>query len=138
MTKTIGVVCREIDQDWILLYRTLPFYPKRGSETIKKDIASANMESARGPKEGRALEALTRWRRHHTRAKFEDLIEALKKIKRHDIVVEIDKVLNPPNLMEEEQEQEIYVPPSVAPELPFYKEVERYNQLRKAHKNRRK
>nr|XP_022314606.1 LOW QUALITY PROTEIN: uncharacterized protein LOC111119080 [Crassostrea virginica] len=137
MTKSIGVVCREIDQDWMLLYRTLPFYPKRGSETIEKDIASANMESARG-KEGRALEALTRWRRHHTRAKFEDLIEALKKIKRHDIVVEIDKVLNPPNLMEEE-EQEIYVPPSVAPELvPFYKEVERYDQLRKAHKNRRK
>ena len=56
---------------------------------------------------------MTRWRRHHTRAKFEDLIEALKKIKTLDSVVEIDKVLNPPNLMEEE-EQEIYVPPSVA------------------------
>ena len=62
------------------------------------------MERAHGPKEGRALDALTRWRRHHTRAKFEDLIEALKKIKRHDIVVEIDKVLNPPNLMEEEEQ----------------------------------
>ena len=95
------------------------------------------MKSARGPKEGRAHEALTRWSRQHTHAKFEDLIEALKKIKRHDIEVEIDKVLNPPNLMEEEQE--IYVPPSVAPELvPFYKEVERYDQLRKANKNRRK
>lgn len=138
MTKSIGVVCREIDQDWMLLYRTLPFYPQRGSETIEKDIASVNMESARGPKEGRALEALTRWRRHHTRAKFDDLIEALKKIKRHDIVAEINKVLNPPRLMEDE-EQEIYVPPSVAPELvPFYKELERYDQLRKAHKNRRK
>ena len=133
MTKSIGVVCREIDQDWVLLYRTLPFYPKRGSETIEKNIASANMESARGPKEGRALEALTRWRCHHTRAKFEDLIEALKKIKRHDIEMEIEKVLNPSNLMEEEQE--IYVPPSVAPELvSFYKEVEGYDQLRKAKK----
>ncbi|XP_062611986.1 uncharacterized protein LOC134273768 isoform X4 [Saccostrea cucullata] len=138
MTKAIGVVCREIDQDWMLLYRTLPFYPKRGSETIEKDIASVNVESARGPKQGRAMEALTRWRRHHTRAKLDDLLEALKKIRRHDILTEIDKVLNPPKLIDEE-EQEIYVPPSVAPELvPFYKELERYDQLRKAHKNRRK
>ena len=38
-----------------------------------------------------------------------------------------------------EEEQEIYVPPSVISELvPFYKEVERYDQLRKAHKNRKK
>lgn len=138
MTKSIGVVCREIDQDWMLLYRNLPFHPKRGSETIEKDIASVNVESARGPKEGRAMEALTRWRRHHTRAKLDDLLHALKKIKRPDIVAEIDRVLNPPRLIEEE-EQEIYVPPSVAPELvPFYKEVERYDQLRRAHKNRKK
>ncbi|KAK3102383.1 hypothetical protein FSP39_010978 [Pinctada imbricata] len=135
-TKVSTVVCSMIDQDWLTLYRRLPFHPKRGSQTIEKDISDINVEGARGPKEGRAMNAINRWRRHHTRAKVEDLVDTLKKMRRNDIVMEIEKTMNPPKLMEEVQE--IYVPPNVAPELvPFYKEVERYDQLRKAHKVKR-
>ena len=118
------------------MYRQLPFHPKRGSQTIEKDVGDINVEGARGPKEGRALIAINRWRRYHTRAKVDDIIDTMKKIKRPDIIIEIEKCLNPPKVIEEVQE--IYVPPNVAPELvPFYKEVERYDQLRKAHKVKR-
>ena len=76
----------------MFLYRYLPFYPKRGINTIEKDISSISIEGARGPLESKAAEALKRWRRHHTRAKFADLAEALKRIRRHDVVNRLDNM----------------------------------------------
>ena len=73
LDKACEVVEAEIGQDWIALYRALPFFPGRGAETIEKDIASIAMEGARGPKKDIAGVALNRWRRHHTRARAEDL-----------------------------------------------------------------
>lgn len=124
-----------IQQDWMLLYRNLPFYPKRGSQTIEKDIAETREEGSRGLTEDCARIALARWRRHHTRAKTDDLVDALKKIKRLDGVKAVDNIVNPPQV--EHVTQEIYIPPSIGPELvPFYKECERYDQLRASHKVR--
>ncbi|KAJ8318438.1 hypothetical protein KUTeg_003529 [Tegillarca granosa] len=124
-----------IQQDWMLLYRNLPFYPKRGSQTIEKDIAETREEGSRGLTEDCARIALARWRRHHTRAKTDDLVDALKKIKRLDGVKAVDSIVNPPQV--EHVTQEIYIPPSIGPELvPFYKECERYDQLRASHKVR--
>lgn len=133
LTKACFSISRHNDLEWMDLYRELPFFPMRGKQTIEKDISAISADSARGTRENRTLIALNRWRRHHTRAKAEDIMEALRKIKRLDMLEEVDKVVNPPKVVEEVKES--YVPPSVAPELvPFYREVERYDQLVAAHK----
>lgn len=92
LAKVCEVVSDYIDQDWMLLYRRLPFHPKRGSHTIEKDISDVSIERARGPIENKAAEALKRWRRHHTRAKASDIIDALKRIRRHDVVHRIENL----------------------------------------------
>ncbi|XP_069124796.1 chromosome partition protein Smc-like isoform X3 [Argopecten irradians] len=133
LSKVCMTLAQYVDLEWMDLYRELPFFPKRGKQTIEKDISAISVESARGPRENRTLIALNRWRRHHTRAKTDDIMETLKRIKRLDILAEVDKIVNPPKIVEEVKET--YVPPSVAPELvPFYREVERYDKLRAAHK----
>ena len=92
LAKVCEVVSDYIDQDWMLLYRRLPFHPKRGSHTIEKDISDISIERARAPIRNKAAEALKRWRRHHTRAKASDIIDALKRIRRHDVVHRIENL----------------------------------------------
>lgn len=127
LEKACDVVVKNIDQDWIHLYRKLPFFPTRGSETIEKDIASIAIEGARGPKRDIASVALARWRRHHTRARAEDLKQGLRAIKRLDILKEVDLVIHPPPVEEEPPE---YFPPDLDPLLiPHYRDVVKLDQL---------
>ena len=121
------MVIQHIDQDWMQLYRNLPFFPKRGSHTIESDISSIAIEGARGPKSDVVQVALNRWRRHHTRARVEDLKQGLKAIRRSDVLKEVDHSLHPPPESEVEPE---YFPPELEPELkPFYREVVKLDKL---------
>ena len=114
------------------LYRNLPFLPKRGAETIEKDIASIAIEGSRGPKRDIISVALSRWRRHHTRARAEDLKYGLKAIKRFDVLKEVEAVLNPPPVVEEPAE---YFPPGMDPALiPHYRDVVKFDKLLAAKK----
>ena len=109
------------------MYRNLPFFPTRGLHTIEKDIASVAIEGAKGPKKDIAGVALARWRRHHTRARAEDLRCGLKAIRRHDLLKEVDHILNPPPVEEEPPE---YFPPELDPALiPFYRDVVKLDKL---------
>lgn len=135
LNKVCSVVSQSIDEDWMALYRNLTFFPKRGKETVERDITGIANESARCPKESRVLTALTRWRRYHTRAKVGDISLALKFIRRLDVLQQVEDIVNPPKLVEEVKE--IYVPANIAPELvPFYKDIVRYDQIKA--KNRSK
>ncbi|KAL3876184.1 hypothetical protein ACJMK2_034055 [Sinanodonta woodiana] len=128
LDKACEVVIENIHLDWMNLYRRLPFFPKRGSETIEKDIACISIEGARGPKKNVVVVALSRWRRHHTRARVDDLLQGLKAIRRFDIVRTIDLILNPPP---EEEEEEEYIPPDLDPNLiPHYRDVLKFDQFR--------
>ena len=121
------MVAQNIDQDWMQLYRHLPFFPKRGAHVIESDISSIAMEGARGPKENVVIVALNRWRRHHTRARVEDLKQGLKAIRRTDVLKEVDGSLN--HAPETEVEPE-YFPPELEPELkPCYREVVKLDKL---------
>lgn len=132
LDKACDVVVQSIYQDWIHLYRKLPFFPTRGSETIEKDIASIAVEGARGPKKDIASVALNRWRRHHTRARAEDLREGLRAIRRFDVMKEVELVIHPPPVEEEPPE---YFPPGMDPALiPHYRDVVKFDQLRKANR----
>ncbi|KAL5017784.1 hypothetical protein ScPMuIL_003506 [Solemya velum] len=132
LDQACQIVSQNIDQDWVVLYRNLAFFPKRGSHTIESDIAAINLEGAREPPEEVAANALNRWRRHHTRARVADIKTALRKIKRSDVLRTLMYTLNPPK---ETEELESYIPSHVEPQLrPFYREVEKFDQLRAAHK----
>lgn len=37
-TNAFLIVSNSIGSNWVKLYYTLPFYPVRGKETIKKDV----------------------------------------------------------------------------------------------------
>ncbi|XP_060559408.1 uncharacterized protein LOC132719623 isoform X2 [Ruditapes philippinarum] len=127
LDRACAVVVKHIDQDWIQLYRKLPFFPTRGSETIEKDIASIAIEGARGPKEDIAAVALARWRRHHTRARAEDLKQGLKAIKRFETMKAVDLTIHPPPVIEEPPE---YIPPELDPSLiPHYRDVVKLDKL---------
>jgi len=135
MQQACDAVCETVDDDWMELYRTLVFYPKRGKLTIENDICTINQEGSRGPKQMRPHFALSRWKRYHTRANVDDIKTALRKIKRWDVLQALENAVNPPKV--EDEVKEIYVPPNVAPELvPFYREIERYDQMKAAHKMR--
>ncbi|XP_052760476.1 uncharacterized protein LOC128203200 isoform X2 [Mya arenaria] len=127
LDKACAVVEAEIGLDWIQLYRALPFFPTRGAETIEKDISSIAMEGARGPKKDIAGVALARWRRHHTRARAEDLKQGLKAIRRPDLYREVDLTIHPP-LVEEPPPE--YFPPELDPALrPYYRDVVKLDKL---------
>ncbi|GFR68746.1 hypothetical protein ElyMa_003741000 [Elysia marginata] len=83
-------VGQEIDGDWARLYRALPFYPSRGQETIASDIDDITSRFLRNPDE-QAQQALSRWRRWHTRACTNDLRDALLMIRRKDILDKLDR-----------------------------------------------
>ena len=132
LDKACERVVRHIDEDWMQLYRNLPFFPKRGAHVIESDISSITAEGARGPKSDVIRVALNRWRRHHTRARVDDLKQGLKAIKRNDVLKEIENTTNPAPEHVEEPE---YFPPELEPELrPFYRDVVRLDHLIAAKK----
>lgn len=52
------LVAKSLQQDWIRLYRALPFFPPRGEATIESDIDKINQEYYRNLVEYQALESL--------------------------------------------------------------------------------
>jgi vacuolar-type H+-ATPase subunit I/STV1 len=52
------------------------------------------------------MDALNKWRRFHTRAKLDDLIQALRNIRRFDIIQIIERrIIKPKQTLNEEQEE---------------------------------
>ncbi|XP_046557420.1 LOW QUALITY PROTEIN: uncharacterized protein LOC124266663 [Haliotis rubra] len=130
LDKACKVISRTIERDWVNVYRNLPFFPKRGAETIERDISELSTTGARVTLIIVARRALGRWRRYHTRAMVDDLKTALQKIRRLDVIKAIEDELNPPVKDDDEEDMDEKVPP-VPPELlPFYELGERYDQLR--------
>ncbi|RNA26450.1 hypothetical protein BpHYR1_003682 [Brachionus plicatilis] len=89
----INLVSKLIGSDWVKLYYSLPFYPERGSEIIQKDIDKIFKLYYRGNcekvKKEKAFNSLIKWKRVHHRSKLDDICQALKKIKRVDILKEV-------------------------------------------------
>ena len=71
--RACDVVAAAIEGDWPTLYRQLPFHPARGSKTIDKDIAELSSMASRTSLQEICELSLKKWRRFHTRAKYEDL-----------------------------------------------------------------
>ncbi|XP_076463738.1 uncharacterized protein LOC143295903 [Babylonia areolata] len=131
MNRVCKQISARIERDWVALYRNLSFYPQRGAETIEHDLVELREQGARVSMARASCQALERWRRHHTRANVEDLREALKKIKRFDILKVIDKGLKAPPKVRDPFEPQEEVPPPVEPKLvPYYRLIERYDQIR--------
>jgi hypothetical protein len=127
---TCRIVANRIDRDWPALYRALPFHPPRGTTTVDRDVA--DIDNARDPPAVSADRALTRWRRHHTRACVEDLAAALRRIGRDDVLRRVAAVVSPPAAPVIQLSD---VPDWVGPELvPYWREVERFDQLRAVHR----
>ena len=113
------------------LYRNLNFYPQRGAETIEHDIVDLCESGARASMSLTSRHALARWKRYHTRANVEDLRQALRKIKRFDILKHIDDGLKSPAKVIDPFEPQEELPPPVKPELVhYYRLIERYDQMR--------
>jgi len=87
-------IASEIESDWIRLYRCLPFYPDRGQETIERDIDELTTRFLRNCEE-QAHQALSRWRRMHTRAGAGSLRQALTDVRRRDIWERYDLLITP-------------------------------------------
>lgn len=119
--------------DWPALYRALPFHPPRGVNTIDQDIADIAVMSSRLGADQVALRALNRWRRYHTRAKIDDLVTTLKKIKRHDIAQAIHDEINPPR-PETPQDDLNRLATANDALLPYIRLVERWDELRASNK----
>ncbi|XP_074657213.1 uncharacterized protein LOC141910378 [Tubulanus polymorphus] len=103
LDRAIRVAARFIDKDWIVLYRSLPFFPTRGDELLSSDIADIDQSNFRGITVDLARQSLERWRRLHTRANMADLKNALLAIKRADIVNEIDLALIPKTVKKQQK-----------------------------------
>ncbi|CAF5095325.1 unnamed protein product, partial [Rotaria sp. Silwood1] len=100
----IRLISKYIGRDWNRFYWQLPFYPTRGQEEISKDIKHINEKYQRG--DDQAMDALTKWRRFHTRAKVDDLIHGLEQIRRFDIIQIIERrVLKPKHSLNVDQEE---------------------------------
>ncbi|XP_025110321.1 uncharacterized protein LOC112573870 isoform X2 [Pomacea canaliculata] len=125
------IICSHIDRDWVQLYRNLTFFPQRGAETIERDLLHLTEMGARASVALASRHALERWKRYHTRANVEDLRQALMKIKRTDILRLIDDRLKMPTKVVDPFELQEELPPPVEPKLvPYYRLIERYDQLR--------
>jgi hypothetical protein len=90
MREACKIISNRIERDWVSLYRALPFYPQRGAETIEHDIVELRESGARASVSWTSRQALERWRRYHTRANVEDLRQALRIIKRADVLKALD------------------------------------------------
>ena len=86
LERAIEITANVIHQDWVQLYRYLPFHPHRGREIIDKDIDDIITREYRSRSKEQAKDSLERWVRLHTRASLADLKRALIAIKRPDIV----------------------------------------------------
>ncbi|CAF1615559.1 unnamed protein product, partial [Didymodactylos carnosus] len=97
VSKALRLVSKHIGRDWNRLYWQLPFYPPRGNEEKSNDIKHIDHKYHRGDVfHDQAIDCLTKWRRYHTRSKVEDIVTALSKIRRYDLVQLIDKrILKP-------------------------------------------
>ncbi|CAF0920728.1 unnamed protein product [Rotaria sordida] len=107
LSKAMRLTSKYIGRDWSRLYWQLPFYPLRGKEEVSKDINYIDDKYHRGDVyRDQATDVLNKWRRFHTRAKLEDLIQALRYIHRFDIIQIIDRcILKPKRLLHKEQEE---------------------------------
>ena len=131
MSRVCRIISARIERDWVPLYRNLNFYPQRGAETIERDIVELREQGARVSLPLASRQALDRWRRHHTRANVEDLREGLRKIKRQDILRVIDKGLKAaPKVVDPFDKEEEKAPPVEAKLVPYYRLIERYDQIR--------
>ena len=124
------IISKRIERDWAALYRALPFHPLRGSETISQDIVNLTTGGARGANSLVARRSLDRWRRYHTRSSVDDLKQALRKIRRLDILKVVDLVLKPPVKVITAPFEVIEEPPPPVEEhlIPYYRLIERYDQ----------
>ncbi|CAF1240182.1 unnamed protein product [Adineta steineri] len=97
LAKAMRLASNNIGRDWTRLYWELPFYPARGQEEISKDIEYIDDKYHRGDVfQAQATDALNKWRRLHTRAVLDDLVQALRKARRLDIVHTIERrILKP-------------------------------------------
>ncbi|XP_076458135.1 uncharacterized protein LOC143291888 isoform X2 [Babylonia areolata] len=131
ISQACKIISARVDKDWVSLYRHLPFHPPRGQETIERDIVHIRDLGARASMAHMAVHALERWKRHHTRANVQDLRQALRQVRRFDILKVIDEDLKSPTKEAEDPFEVEEETPPVKPELlPFYRLVERYDQLR--------
>ncbi|KAL8611868.1 hypothetical protein ACOMHN_027603 [Nucella lapillus] len=131
MSRVVRLVSSRIERDWVALYRHLPFHPPRGHQTIQQDLVHLQQQGARVSLATAACVALDRWRRHHTRANVEDLRQALRSIKRLDILKAMDRGLQAPPKVLDPFENRQEAPPPVEPKLvPYYRLIERYDQIR--------
>ncbi|CAD5125021.1 DgyrCDS13259 [Dimorphilus gyrociliatus] len=89
--KYLKFVAKLLQQDWIRLYRVLPFFPPRGETTIESDIDKINQEYYRNLVEYQALESLRLWRRVHSRASLHALKSSLIEINKENIAQQIDE-----------------------------------------------
>ncbi|XP_046347125.2 uncharacterized protein LOC124127798 [Haliotis rufescens] len=94
LERACRITAAWVEGDWVKLYRSLPFYPARGEETVGADIDNIFKTYMRHTVEEQAKQALCRWRRMHTRAKLEDLVDTLHEIRRRDIVDKIEEDFN--------------------------------------------
>ncbi|XP_070184589.1 CAP-Gly domain-containing linker protein 1-like isoform X2 [Littorina saxatilis] len=131
MARICKLISTKIERDWVQLYLNLPFYPQRGEETIEHDVMELTELGSRASVSWTARQALERWKRYHTRANVEDLRRTLRKIKRSDIIKVIDEGFKSPAKVVDPFELQEEAPPPVRPELvPFYRLIERYDQIR--------
>ncbi|ELU05790.1 hypothetical protein CAPTEDRAFT_193238 [Capitella teleta] len=130
--KACQVVAQHIEGDGGRLYRSLPFFPYRGSSMVDEDIRVVTAAASRKTSQQVSLLLLDRWRRHHTRARIEDLKQTLKKIHRNDVIAIINHQLHPPRPPTPTEE----VIPDFLDEslIPYWKEIEKYDQLKAAKK----
>ncbi|CAF1651540.1 unnamed protein product [Adineta ricciae] len=99
LSKAIRLVAKNIGRDWTRLYWQLPFHPARGQEEISKDIEYIDDKYHRGDvHQAQATDSLNKWRRFHTRAVLDDLIRALRKVRRPDIVQTIERRILKPKI----------------------------------------
>ena len=102
----------------------MPFHPKRGQEELSNDVKQIDAKYQRGHVlpvnstgkfhrdvfaflfEDQAADALNKWRRFHTRAKVDDLVHGLQRIRRADIIQLMERhVLKPKRLLNVEREE---------------------------------
>lgn len=137
MKEACRIISARVERDWVALYRALPFYPQRGAETVEHDIVELRETGARTSVCRTSRLALDRWRRYHTRANVEDLRQALRATKRLDILRALDESLRsprikaaPPTVVDPFDKREEDLPPVEPKLVPFYRLVERYDQIR--------
>ena len=102
LSQACRLLSKSIGRDWNRLYWQLPFHPTRGQEELAKDIKSIDQKYQRGDVwEQQAMAAFHKWRRFHTRAKLDDLVQAVQQIRRLDLLQSLERdVLKPKHIFD--------------------------------------